>query len=299
MHRLTFGTFGLHTHDWLTIAWSGALYWLGRLQFNLQPEDDGWVLSTHIPRTGPLTPESVDQAFAAATRLLRHLLPGVPDPGVRLPSWLLDPALSEALPGSNLAAFQRRWSLTDERQPGEADVLFFVFNRRGPTELDSLPRDTALQRAVLDRLVAGLGWSTRHRADSDVTGDVLPTLLPGFAGTTPAWLAGRSAARRARRGLPVRRRTSSPCDQLRALTDAIYAENPRALVALDEEGGDVTRLFARVGSPSPGNAVLGRLDDLDSHRGRRPRRSAARCAGPASTSTSRPASTSTPTRTTR
>ena len=56
IHRLTFGTFGLHTQDWLTIAWSGALYWLGRLQFNLQPEDDGWVLSTHIPRTGPLTP---------------------------------------------------------------------------------------------------------------------------------------------------------------------------------------------------------------------------------------------------
>ena len=35
-----------------------VFYRLGRLQFNLQPEDDGWVLSTHIPRTGPLTPES-------------------------------------------------------------------------------------------------------------------------------------------------------------------------------------------------------------------------------------------------
>jgi beta-N-acetylhexosaminidase len=51
--------------------------------------------------------------------------------------------------------------------------------------------------------------------------------------------------------------------QLRALTDAIYAANPRAVVAVDEEGGDVTRLFARAGSPYPGNAVLGRIDDLD------------------------------------
>jgi beta-N-acetylhexosaminidase len=55
---------------------------------------------------------------------------------------------------------------------------------------------------------------------------------------------------------------SSP-GQLRALTDAIMAENPYAIVAIDEEGGDVTRLFAATGAPFPGNAVLGRLDDLD------------------------------------
>ncbi len=74
VHRLTYGAFGLHTHDWLRVAWSGALYWLGRLQFNLQrdPLDPGaeaagtWVLSTHIPRSGPLTPAEVDASFAAA-----------------------------------------------------------------------------------------------------------------------------------------------------------------------------------------------------------------------------------------
>jgi beta-N-acetylhexosaminidase len=50
--------------------------------------------------------------------------------------------------------------------------------------------------------------------------------------------------------------------QLRELTDAIRAANPRAVIAIDEEGGDVTRLFQDVGSPYPGAAVLGRLDDL-------------------------------------
>jgi len=55
---------------------------------------------------------------------------------------------------------------------------------------------------------------------------------------------------------------SSPA-QLRALTDSIVAENPYAIIAMDEEGGDVTRLFAATGAPFPGNAVLGRLDDLD------------------------------------
>jgi beta-N-acetylhexosaminidase len=51
-------------------------------------------------------------------------------------------------------------------------------------------------------------------------------------------------------------------EQLRALTEAIASENPYAIIAMDEEGGDVTRLFATTGAPFPGNAVLGRLDDL-------------------------------------
>lgn len=160
VHRLTCGSFGLHTHDWLTVAWSGALYWLGRLQFNLQPEGDGWVLSTHIPRIGPLTPGSVDQAFAAGRDFFATCFPEYPVRAFVCQSWLLDPALTADLPQSNLAAFQRRWTLTGERLPGEADVLFFVFNRRDPTELDSLPRDTALHRAVLDRLADGRGWSS-------------------------------------------------------------------------------------------------------------------------------------------
>ena len=160
VHRLTFGTFGLHTHDWLTIAWSGALYWLGRLQFNLHPEGDAWVLNTHIPRSGPLTPESVDSSFAAATRFFATYFPDYPTRDFVCSSWLLDPALTAALPDSNLAAFQRRWQLTGDGYPGEADVLFFVFSRRGSVDLDSLPRDTALRRAVLDRLTSGKGWST-------------------------------------------------------------------------------------------------------------------------------------------
>ena len=52
--------------------------------------------------------------------------------------------------------------------------------------------------------------------------------------------------------------------QLRALTDEIYAANPRAVVAVDEEGGEVTRLLSPAPAPPyPGNAVLGRIDDLE------------------------------------
>jgi beta-N-acetylhexosaminidase len=91
---------------------------------------------------------------------------------------------------------------------------------------------------------------------------LLETLLPGFAGTVlPSWLQERLRA-----GLGgvclFAQNISSPA-QLRALTDSIMAANPYAIIAVDEEGGDVTRLYAATGAPFPGNAVLGRLDDVD------------------------------------
>lgn len=46
------------------------------------------------------------------------------------------------------------------------------------------------------------------------------------------------------------------------LTTAIRAASPTAVIAIDEEGGDVTRLHATALSPVPGAAVLGALDDL-------------------------------------
>jgi beta-N-acetylhexosaminidase len=94
---------------------------------------------------------------------------------------------------------------------------------------------------------------------------VLTTLLPGFAGTVlPIWL--RDRLRAGLGGVCLYAQNISSPGQLRALTDAIIAENPYAIIAMDEEGGDVTRLFAATGAPFPGNAVLGRLDDLDSTR---------------------------------
>jgi beta-N-acetylhexosaminidase len=90
----------------------------------------------------------------------------------------------------------------------------------------------------------------------------LATLLPGFAGTAlPVWL--RDRLRAGLGGVCLFAQNISSPGQLRDLTDAIMDANPYAIIAIDEEGGDVTRLFAATGAPFPGNAVLGRLDDLD------------------------------------
>jgi len=46
-----------------------------------------------------------------------------------------------------------------------------------------------------------------------------------------------------------------------SLTERLHSVRPSALVAIDEEGGDVTRIEAAVGSSFPGNAALGAVDD--------------------------------------
>ena len=162
VHRLTFGEFGLHTHWWVQLVWSGFLFRLGRLQFNLALEQPAgvpeWVLSTHIPMSGPLLPTSVDESFAEAASFFADHFPDYPTRWFHCRSWLLDPVLSERLPQSNLAAFQRRWTLYGQAEPGMEDVLFFVFHRRGRVDPGSLPTDTALQRLVVERLASGQGW---------------------------------------------------------------------------------------------------------------------------------------------
>ena len=87
-------------------------------------------------------------------------------------------------------------------------------------------------------------------------------LLPGFVGTTlPDWLEAR--LRDGLAGVCLFGENIESRHQVRALTDAIRSANPLALIAIDEEGGDVTRLYYDSGSPYPGNALLGRIDDQD------------------------------------
>ncbi|KQX07850.1 MULTISPECIES: beta-N-acetylhexosaminidase [unclassified Leifsonia] len=91
---------------------------------------------------------------------------------------------------------------------------------------------------------------------------VAATLMPGFVGTElPEWLAARLRAGLG--GVCIFGPNIVSPSQLRALTDAVREANPRAVIAIDEEGGDVTRLYYDQGSPYPGPAVLGRLDDVD------------------------------------
>ncbi|MEU1817411.1 glycoside hydrolase family 3 N-terminal domain-containing protein [Streptomyces roseifaciens] len=97
--------------------------------------------------------------------------------------------------------------------------------------------------------------------DTDtLTRNALTVLQPGFTGTTaPAWLLRRLGEGLASVGLFGRNITSP--EQLSKLTAQLRAECGDVLVAIDEEGGDVTRLEVRTGSSFPGNLALGAVDD--------------------------------------
>ncbi|MEV5881605.1 glycoside hydrolase family 3 protein [Streptomyces sp. NPDC052020] len=95
-----------------------------------------------------------------------------------------------------------------------------------------------------------------------LTRDALTVLQPGFTGTTaPDWLLRRLGEGLATVGL-FGRNIASP-EQLAALTAQLRAERDDVLVAIDEEGGDVTRLEVRTGSSFPGNHALGAVDDVE------------------------------------
>ena len=91
--------------------------------------------------------------------------------------------------------------------------------------------------------------------------DILTTLLPGFDGPeAPEWVLDR--LRDGLGGVCIFGQNVESAEQLRALNATLRAANPDAVIAIDEEGGDVTRLFYDRGAPFPGNAVLGRIDDV-------------------------------------
>ena len=87
-------------------------------------------------------------------------------------------------------------------------------------------------------------------------------ILPGFEGlTAPDWVRRRLAEGLG--GVVLYARNVESRDQLRLLTDDLRSERDDLVIAIDEEGGDVTRLEAGTGSSYPGNGALGVVDDAE------------------------------------
>lgn len=179
--RRMFGRLSLETAMWVAAQFRGRLFWVGGLQ--LEPARLGteagveWypegearglgpgmavgdpVLRLHIP-TGGLDPVAVDGSLGCARRFARDHL-GIDPVVATCTSWLLDPQWAAALgESSNIVAFQRRFTLVGAGRSGDADVFRFVF---GMAEVDvaAAPRETRLDRAVVERLAAGGGWQVR------------------------------------------------------------------------------------------------------------------------------------------
>jgi beta-N-acetylhexosaminidase len=85
-------------------------------------------------------------------------------------------------------------------------------------------------------------------------------LLPGFEGTEPPdWLV--RWIERGVGGVTLFTRNIVSEAQVASLNGTLRELNPNLVIAVDEEGGDVTRLEAGAGSSVPGNRALGEVND--------------------------------------
>lgn len=167
INRRVHGRFGMDTYKWLTHTFAGRIFALGRLQFLIhQPKasipgvsSGEWILGVHIPEGGSLSVGAVAQSIAAAGPFFAKHFPQRPVKIANCESWLLDPYLSGHIDAqSNIARFAALFSSYDEPRDEPTDAVYFTFRTRDMSNLASLPRETALQRVVLERIDHGGNW---------------------------------------------------------------------------------------------------------------------------------------------
>ena len=170
------GVGGLSSQNWLTLHFRGAIYQLGRLQFNFgrirydpdvitsigAPFQQGDpALGVHIPESGPLSPGACADSFAQARAFFPRHFPESPYRVATCGSWLLDEQLAEYLPAdSNILQFQRWFQLVPGGRVCDNEIIWFVFRSRN-APLDELPQRTTLERAIVAHLRAGRHWLAR------------------------------------------------------------------------------------------------------------------------------------------
>ncbi|WP_166655464.1 acyltransferase domain-containing protein [Actinorugispora endophytica] len=181
-NRDMFGHVGLELPVWIALHYRGSLFEAGRLQYEPSRLGPGGAVTwygadagqglpeelregrpsarLHIPETGPLDPVAVEESLKRGRAVLAAATGG-DVPVATCTSWLLDPQLKRYLdPGSNIIAFQDRFTLLDEGAPGDEDVFRFVF-RRTRVVPDEVRATTRLERGVLDLLGRGGHWRAR------------------------------------------------------------------------------------------------------------------------------------------
>ncbi|MCX5420053.1 acyltransferase domain-containing protein [Streptomyces sp. NBC_00078] len=180
VHRRRHGRAGVQAPWWLTHHFRGELYQLGRLQFErakhgqrtsrvlasagLDVAPGMPCLNIHIPDyLGPLSPAACERSLALAGEFFTRYYPEEKYRAALCHSWLLDPQLREYLPaGSNIVRFQERFRVArEDREAADTEPVQFVFGDPA-LPIESLPRRTAVERAVGDHLRAGGHWYIGH-----------------------------------------------------------------------------------------------------------------------------------------
>lgn len=125
---------------------------LDKWEVVLRPGD--MMIDMHIPPGGGLSPEATRDSFQQAAKFFTARHPEKDLKAICCYSWIFNTQLEELMPKSNLAEFMRQLFLFPIPSKGD-DGMFFVFCTRELSDTKRLPRDTSLQRALLEIVESG------------------------------------------------------------------------------------------------------------------------------------------------
>jgi len=112
------------------------------------------ILDLHVPGGEKLAEKACHESFDRAAEFFPRYFPEVPFKAVACWTWLLDPTLSKILPPtSNLVKFQKMFHLYPTW--GHETRAFHNVFGNWQQDINTAPRDTSLQRAVVDLYASG------------------------------------------------------------------------------------------------------------------------------------------------
>ncbi len=118
---------------------------------------DAWTMDMHIPPGGGMSLELCGDSMRQAADFFPRYFPDRPAMSITCASWIFNTQLDGIFtPEANLVRFQHELYLYPVPSTGR-DGLVFIFGQDDPRP-DTAPRETRLQRAILDFLAAGNRW---------------------------------------------------------------------------------------------------------------------------------------------
>lgn len=171
-HKM-YGIWGSFVMFWFPQYFTLERFALGRLQYQTAPYyatrepytvgdatvyySDSRALEIHIPSSGRLDEDAVTDSLKRAYKFFdgtEYMHGGILI--CECSSWLLYPGLEEVLPEtSNVVHFSRNFEITLSKDDPEFEDCWRVFNKNWDGDPSSLPRDTAMQRCIAERLASG------------------------------------------------------------------------------------------------------------------------------------------------
>ena len=169
------GVWGSFVASWFYGAFVLSRFELGRLQYEFSSHfvtqdkinyfgvDLEWdktpIINLHIPSSGPLTQEAVEESLSQAYKFMGEYYPEYSHNGkmiVECESWLLIEDHEKFLPeSSNIRRFMNNFDVMHTRYDDGFNDCWRVFNVDWTGDAATLPRSTSLQRAYADWLAGG------------------------------------------------------------------------------------------------------------------------------------------------